>query len=96
MDVEALAVAKIGGMLARCQHLKAFIPTNDKTPFTDGHIDLYTGLRQSKADWRGRVPIQVKGRTRRSKKTSSPTHPITRTDLRAYQNDAGNEESGGL
>lgn len=89
MDVEALAVAKIGGMLARCQHLKAFIPTNDKTPFTDGHIDLYTGLRQSKADWRGRVPIQVKGRTRRSKKTLSPTHPITRTDLRAYQKDSG-------
>lgn len=82
-------MSKISNMVARCPHLKAFIATNDKTPFTDGYIDLYAGLRQSKADWRGRVSIQVKGRTLRSKKGSSPTHPIARTDLVAYQRDSG-------
>lgn len=43
MDVESLAVSKISGMLARCPQLKAVIATNDKTPFTDGYIDIYGG-----------------------------------------------------
>jgi len=89
MDVEALAVSKITNMIARCPHLRAFITTNDKTPFTDGYIDLYTGLRQSKADWRGRVPVQVKGRTRGSKTAASQKYPVNRTDLIAYQRDSG-------
>jgi hypothetical protein len=89
MDAEALAVSKISSMIATCPYLKAFIATNDKTPFTDGYIDVYGGIRQSKAEWKGRVPIQVKGRTRRSKKRSMASHPVARTDLLAYQNDSG-------
>lgn len=89
MDVEVLAVNKITDMVASCPHLQAIISTNDKTPFTDGHIDIYAGLRQSKSEFIGRVPVQVKGRTVRSNKRSSPTHPISRTDLRAFQKDSG-------
>lgn len=88
MDVEALAVSEINRLIARCPRLKAFISMNDKTPFTDGHIDLHHGLRQSKEDWIGRVSVQVKGRSRR---TSKPhlTHRIARTELLAYQLDSG-------
>lgn len=89
MDVEALAVSEINRLIACCPHLKAFISMNDKTPFTDGHIDLYGGLRQSNADWIGRVPVQVKGRTRRTAKGKQPTHSIARSDLLAYQKDSG-------
>lgn len=89
MDVESLAVSKINSMVARCAHLKAFISVNDKTPFTDGHIDLYEGVPQSKATWRGRVSVQVKGRTAHGRKSSTPTHSIPRTDLLAYQADSG-------
>lgn len=89
MDVESLAVSKVSTMIARCSHLKAFITVNDKTPFTDGYIDLYNGLRQTNADWRGRVTVQVKGRTIRARKGTTPTHSIARTDLLAYQKDSG-------
>ncbi|WP_242498631.1 hypothetical protein [Nocardioides ganghwensis] len=89
MDIEALAVSEINQVIARCPHLKAFISMNDKTPFTDGHVDLYSGLRQSKSDWAGRVPVQVKGRTRRMSKQPKLTHPIARPDLLAYQKDSG-------
>ncbi|MER7523940.1 hypothetical protein ABTZ44_06430 [Microbacterium oxydans] len=85
-DVELLAVAKITRLLGRCPRLAAQIASNDKTPFTDGHIDIYDGLGRSKDAWRGRVTVQVKGRTA---KGSLRAFPISRTDLRAFQQDSG-------
>ncbi|MGW9156112.1 hypothetical protein [Microbacterium sp. NPDC055665] len=85
-DVELLAVSKITELVARCPHLAAQIASNDKTPFTDGHIDVYEGLSRSKADWRGRVDVQVKGR---KTKGLLATFPVTRTDLLAFQRNAG-------
>lgn len=89
MDVEALAVAKIQNMIARCPHLKAIISSNDKTPFTDGHIDLYDGLGQKKTDFLGRVPVQVKGRTRSGRLPDQLTFSIDRTDLLGFQKESG-------
>jgi len=82
-------VTEIAGLVARCPHLKPVISTNDKTVFTDGHIEVYQGLRQTKGEWRGRVPVQVKGRTGRLDKGKLPKHPISRDDLRAYQRESG-------
>lgn len=89
MDVEGLAVSKITSTIARCPQLQAFISTNDKTPFTDGHIDLYNTPHQSKKSWSGRVPVQVKGRTLKFPKGTPPSFPIPRTDLLAYQQESG-------
>jgi hypothetical protein len=89
VDVETLAVTEIAGLVARCPHLKPVISINDKTVFTDGHIEVYQGLGQTKAEWRGRVPVQVKGRTGRLGKGKLPKHPISRDDLRAYQRESG-------
>ncbi|MCT1477594.1 hypothetical protein [Microbacterium sp. p3-SID336] len=89
MDVEALAVTKIQNMIARCPHLKAFISSNDKTPFTDGHVDLYGGFGQNKTDFLGRVPVQVKGRTRSGKLADQLTFGIDRTDLLGFQKESG-------
>lgn len=88
MDVEALAVAHLNTLLGRCAHVKAYIAMNDKTPFTDGHIDLYSELPQSNATWAGRVAVQVKGRSGVSKKPLSK-YPIARTELIAFQRDSG-------
>jgi len=88
VDIETLAVGEIAGLVARCPNLKPVISTNDKTFFTDGHIEVYQGPGTSKAVWRGRVPVQVKGRTGRLGK-KAPRHSISRVDLRAYQRDSG-------
>ena len=89
VDVEVLAVAKIQKMIGRCPHLKAILASNDKTPFTDGHIDIYGGLGQKKSDWLGRVSVQIKGRTRTRKQTEMLTFGISRTDLTGFQKDSG-------
>lgn len=89
VDAEALAVSEIARLIGGCPNLKAYISTNDKTPFTDGYIDVYSAIRQSKDDWSGRVSIQVKGRSRPTKKGSLAKFPIERTDLLGYQKDAG-------
>lgn len=89
MDVEALAVAKIQAMVARCPHLKPFIASNDKTPFTDGHIDVYSALGQKKSDWRGRVSVQVKGRSHSGKRPAQTSFSISRVDLLGFQRDSG-------
>lgn len=88
MDVEGIAVNAITGVVNRCPHLKAYISLNDKTPFTDGHIDLYDSMKQTKKDWIGRVSVQVKGRSRTSKKALSQ-FAVSRTELIAFQRDSG-------
>lgn len=89
VDSEALAVGKIQTMVARCPHLKPFIASNDKTPFTDGHIDVYSGLGQKKTTWRGRVTVQVKGRSRSGKRSTELSFGISRVDLLGFQRDCG-------
>lgn len=89
MDVEGLAVAEIQRMVGRCHHVKPILATNDKTPFTDGHIDVYGGVGQSKKEWLGRVGVQVKGRTYVGKPKRAPTFGISRIDLLAFQTDSG-------
>ncbi|MGF2948214.1 hypothetical protein [Microbacterium alcoholitolerans] len=89
MEVEALAVSKIQSMVARCPHLKPIIASNDKTPFTDGHIDVYSGIGRKNDDWRGRVSVQVKGRTRTGKLKEQLTFGIDPVALRGFQKDSG-------
>lgn len=89
VDIEALAVSEISSSIARCPHLKAYIATNDKTPFTDGYIDIYSELGRRKDEWIGRVSVQVKGRTSGFWGGRPPKRSIQRADLLAYQKDSG-------
>ncbi len=89
MDVETLAVAEVNGLVAMCPHLIPLISSNDKTPFTDGHIDVYRGLTRSKEEWEGRVTVQVKGKTIGRAGKPPKSYPISRTDLDAYKSDSG-------
>lgn len=63
VDVEKRATSAIEQRLSVCQHLVSYIASNDKTPITDGFIDVYSGLRRRNEDITGRLDVQVKGRT---------------------------------
>ncbi|QHC61030.1 hypothetical protein [Rathayibacter sp. VKM Ac-2760] len=89
MDVELLAVNAVNDVIARCPGLRSEIATNDKTPFTDGHIDLYSGERKKNTEWSGRVSVQVKGRKRAPSKRGVPKFSVTRASLYAYQRNRG-------
>lgn len=90
VDVEQLAVNKISDMIARCPKLRPLIDHNDKTPFTDGHVDIYARPgSQAKEDFLGRVPVQVKGRTGLPKDGRKPAFSVSRSDLRGHLQNRG-------
>lgn len=39
--IEQAAVNYISDLISRCPHLVPYIDSNDKTPFTDGRIDIH-------------------------------------------------------
>ncbi|WAC67775.1 hypothetical protein [Microbacterium sp. SL75] len=92
VDAELLGVGAVTRLIAHCPRLKAQIDDNDKTPITDGHIDLYEDNHQTNATLAGRVTVQVKGRAHRNKKIfkkPSTTFPVSRDVLRFLRNDGG-------
>ncbi|MEI3848628.1 MULTISPECIES: hypothetical protein [unclassified Microbacterium] len=89
MDIEGLAVSRVTVVIGRCPRLHPTVTSNDKTPFTDGHIDLYHKPKKTKVNWAGRVDVQVKGRSLAPKRRPPETFPISRTDLLAYQQNSG-------
>lgn len=90
MDIEQLAVNKISDMIAHCPRLVSYIAKNDKTPLTDGHIDIHASDRRPQnANFRGRVPVQVKGRSASAKRQQSRSFAIARSSLEAYLKDSG-------
>ena len=82
MNIEKISCGYVEQLLARCPGLEPQIQSSDRTPFTDGHIDLHSSSPSSNSNLLGRVPVQVKG-TRRDKGSRGRTS-IRLVDLRAY------------
>lgn len=91
-DIEQLAVSAVTTMIGRCPRLLGTISANDKTPVTDGHIDLYSSVTKSKSDIVGRVILQVKGRSTPKKidgKKQFVKFGINQDDVRFFHNHGG-------
>lgn len=94
LNIEGLAVSAVTDILAVCPDLNDQITVNDKTPITDGHIDLYEpgNGKHSNADLIGRVFVQVKGRTVRGKvkeSAESVSFSIDRETLHFFRDHGG-------
>lgn len=90
MNVENLAVNKISDLISKCPHLEAYLDQNDRTPLTDGHIDIHwSDKTHTIANFRGRVTVQVKGRTFPPKSKPPTNFSVSRSDLEAYVKDSG-------
>lgn len=93
MNIELLAVNKVSDMISRCSRLAPRINSNDKTPFTDGAIDIYRSPSGSKKDFVGRVSVQVKGRTvekgSKHKRRWGLPYRLDRDDLEGHLRDSG-------
>ena len=87
-NIERLAVNSVSDLIAKCAYLDPIIDSNDKTPITDGHIDIYGDSTHSNSTILGRVPVQVKGRTTNSTK-QNPSFSIDRDTLRFFRNNGG-------
>ncbi|VXB06770.1 hypothetical protein CITRIK5_20244 [Citricoccus sp. K5] len=85
MNVEHIAVHKIKGLLLECPHLEARIDENDRTPLTDGHLDIHSSTeRHTKENFVGRVNVQVKGRTTGKDGKKPKSFAISRDELEGF------------
>lgn len=89
--IEQFALSAVTDMVLRSPQLVTFVSQNDKTPVTDGHIDVHSGPELSNATLLGRVPVQVKGRTtgRKTKQKTSVSFSVERDVLRFFRTDGG-------
>ncbi|WP_143276401.1 hypothetical protein [Brachybacterium nesterenkovii] len=49
------------------ERLALYFDTNDRTPLTDGHIDIHSGEPHSVETFQARIPVQIKARHETSK-----------------------------
>lgn len=85
VDTEVRGTVAVEDALSLCPHLVAYISKKDKTPITDGHIDLYSGLGRRKTEITGRLPVQVKGHLAPGKLAPS-SYRMTRDELTSIRN----------
>lgn len=90
-SIEQIAVSYLTMKIAICEHLKADISQNDKTLSWDGQIEVYGSVGNKKADFIGRCPVQVKGKSLHSNelRKQNISYPVDVDDLRNYQKDGG-------
>lgn len=85
--IEQAAVNCISDLISRCPHLVPYLDSNDKTPFTDGRIDIHNiSSSENVGTHSGQVFVQIKGTTRKFK---GKKFSIGREYLSAYLNHSG-------
>jgi hypothetical protein len=87
-NIELLAVNAVSDLIAKCSFLEGNISSNDKTPVTDGHVDVYGDPKHSNSRLLGRVPVQVKGRSSNSTK-QMPSFSIDRDTVKFFRTNGG-------
>lgn len=88
-DIEGSAVGHLLTIFGRTSRLSAEISIGDRTPFTDGHIDVYTSRVKARQHWFARVQVQVKGREKKRRQAKKPTYQVELIDLRMYERSGG-------
>lgn len=87
--IETLSVNAVRDSIMMTDHLDQFIPDNDKEPFWDGAVYIYESNDHTKENFRGRMPVQVKGTENEDFSKDEISFPISTTDLRGYLADGG-------
>lgn len=85
-NIEVLGVAAVNTAFGRAVNVSPNVDWNDRTPLTDGYIDLYEGGKQHQnKHLLGRVLPQVKSKSYRSARETPAKFPIRRDDLLGFR-----------
>lgn len=90
--IEQMAVNAVSELILACARLDPVLAVNDKTPITDGWVDVYESDKHNNATLTGRVDVQVKGRSvSREPKHKKPraSFPVDRDSLRFFRQHGG-------
>lgn len=91
MDTEGIAVHAVEGILFTCRRVRAYIDKNDRTPLTDGRIDVHSSEQLTNENLIGHVAVQVKGKSVDNGYKPRETEPysLPRTILEGYLHSKG-------
>lgn len=64
MNIEKIGVNTLSLMLSKTDCLDPCLNTDDKIPFFDGTVGVYSNSKKTKKDFVGNVPVQVKSTTK--------------------------------
>ncbi len=83
--MELQGVTAVNERILRCRRLRAYVLANDRTPLTDGHIDVYADAEKiSNANFQHRVNVQVKAREHKAGKNPPKSFAVKANDLRGF------------
>lgn len=88
-DIEELAINAVKKSILTSRFLSQYISENDKEPSWDGFVYIYNREEKTKADFYGRVPIQVKGKYCEDLSRDQIKHSVEISDMNSYLKDGG-------
>jgi hypothetical protein len=88
--IETLSTNAVKNAVCLSPYLSEYIDDNDKTPSWDGFVYVYNTPNKKKDNFRGRVPVQIKGRCKDiSKAKDKITDDADIVDLESYLKSGG-------
>ncbi|NLM76258.1 MAG: hypothetical protein GX187_09265, partial [Clostridiaceae bacterium] len=87
--IERIAARKIEEIIDESKILKAFINRGDKGPIWDGNIFVYNGPSNINKNFKGKIPIQIKGKVVKKFSGETRKYSIRVSDLESYLRDGG-------
>ena len=85
MNPERAAIRRFEELIEQSSLLDPEFDKNDKTPFTDGHVDIMNYPQVAKRNFVGRVYVQIKGRKAPKRAAESVSFRFSKTDLVGYR-----------
>ena len=89
MDIEKLATSAVEDAIAKTDFLSPFVNSGDKEPFWDGHIYAFSHKSKKNKYYKGRAPVQVKGKLCKNFSGAKFQYPVKTVDLRSYRKEGG-------
>lgn len=87
--IENFSVNAVRDSIMMSEYLDQYIPDNDKEPFWDGAVYIYNTSKHTNANFRGRMPVQVKGTECNDFSKDEISYSVKTADLRSYLSDGG-------
>lgn len=88
--IENFATDAVKNYCLHTSKIKSYIANEDKEPGYDGHLKIYDSISQTKDDYLGNIPVQIKGKKAKKKQPSLfKQNKVNKRDLEMYLKDGG-------
>ncbi|MCU0081535.1 hypothetical protein [Extibacter muris] len=89
MDIENLGTSAVIDAIARTDFLSPFVKSGDKEPSWDGHIYAFSHKSKKNEYYKGRAPVQIKGKLCKKFSEDEFRYPVRAVDLHSYRKEGG-------